>query len=99
MTELKLRGGARIGVLNVTWPFASLKVTKEKLELNVAIIGNLVFKSSDIVSIEPYSGFISRGLKINHNVPDYKDQVIFWTFENPDEVINRIRQIGFLVKT
>lgn len=99
MTELKLTGGARIGMANATWPFASLKVTKERLELNATIIGNLVFRPSDIVSIEPYSSFMSSGLKINHNVPKYKDKVIFWTLKNTNEVINQIQQIGFLDNT
>ena len=96
MTQLNLTGGARIGMANATWPFASLQVTKDRLELNATIIGNLVFRPSDIISIEPYSGFISNGLKINHNVPKYNEKVIFWTFKNTNEVINQIRQTGFL---
>jgi len=99
MTQLNLTGGARIGMANATWPFASLKVTKDRLELNATIIGNLVFRPSDIISIEPYSSFMSSGLKINHNVSKYKEKVIFWTFKNTNEVINQIRQTGFLDNT
>ena len=96
MTEIKFTGGARIGMANATWPFASLKVTKDRLELNATIIGNLVFRPADIISIEPFSGGMSSGLKINHRVPKYKDMVIFWTFKNPNEIIHQIRQTGFL---
>ena len=96
MNEIKETGGARIGMANATWPFATLKVTKDKLELNASIIGNLVFKPSDIISIEPHSSFISSGLKINHRVSNYKNLVIFWTFGNVNSLILKIEQTGFL---
>jgi len=98
MTQLNLTGGARIGMANATWPFASLKVTKERLDLNAAVVGNLVFRPEDIISIEPYymMPIIGQGIKINHRIPKYKDKVIFWTFKNPKEVIRQIKQTGFL---
>jgi len=73
MKELKLTGGARIGKANATIPFATLKVNRDRLELNASIIGNLTFHSSDIVSIEPYTSIpvIGQGLKINHKVSTY----------------------------
>jgi hypothetical protein len=95
MTQLKYTGGARIGMSNATWPFATLTVTQEKLELNATILGNFTFFNSDIISIEPYSAFMSSGLKINHNVPTYKEKIIFWTFQNPGSIINEIENIGF----
>lgn len=83
---------------NATWPFATLNVTKERLDLNAAIFGNLVFKPEDVISIEPYSmiPIIGQGIKINHRISKYKDKVIFWTFKNPNEVIRQIKQTGFL---
>jgi len=99
MTHLNLTGGARIGMANATWPFASLKVNKDRLDLNTGIVGNLTFRPTDIISIEPYSGFMSSGLKINHKVSKYKDKVIFWTFKNPNVVIRQIQQTGFLDNT
>ncbi len=100
MNELKITGGARIGMANATWPFATLKVNKDKLELNASIVGNLVFQPSNINSIEPYTQIplIGQGIKINHNVDSYKEKVIFWTFKNPQTVINQIKQTGFLNK-
>ena len=98
MKQYELTGGARIGRGNATYPFAKLKVTANKLELNASIIGNLAFLPSDIISIEPYQQIpiIGKGIKITHNVSKYKEKVIFWTFKNPKEVINEIRKTGFL---
>src|SRR5690554_6224541 len=101
MTQLNLTGGARIGMANATWPFASLKVTNDRLDLNATIVGNLVFKPEDIISIEPYYmiPIIGQGIKINHRLPKYKEKVIFWTFKNPNEVIGQIKQTGFFPNT
>jgi len=48
-----LTGGARIGRANATYPFANLFVDKDVLKINSSIVGNLVFKPQDIISIEP----------------------------------------------
>jgi len=99
MTEVKETGGARIGMGNATWPFATLTVDKNKLQLNATILGNLVFRPGDIISIVPYSRFLSKGLKINHTVSKYKDPIIFWTSGSQSDLIKRIEQTGFLTNT
>lgn len=98
MDKLELTGGARIGMANATWPFATLKVTKDKLELNASIVGNLVFQPKDITSIETYTmiPLLGQGVKINHRIANYNNKVIFWTFKDPSTVVNQIRQTGFL---
>lgn len=95
MQQIKFTGGARIGMSNATWPFATLKITKDRLDLNASIIGNLSFTPDDIISLEPYSGFGGSGLKINHRVPKYKEKVIFWSFKNTSSILQQIRDIGF----
>jgi uncharacterized protein (DUF427 family) len=96
MNSIKKTGGARIGRANATWPFATLTVTKHYIRLNASILGNYIFKSSDIVSIEAFRG---SGIKINHTVSDYKEKIIFWTMGNPKEMIRKIEESGFLSNT
>ena len=98
MDKLEITGGARIGMANATWPFATLRVSKDKLELNASIVGNLVFQPKDIVSIEPYTmiPLLGQGIKINHRIANYNSKVIFWTFKDPSTVVNKIKQTGFL---
>ena len=100
MKSYSLTGGARIGKTNATYPFAKLIVTEARLEINAAITGNLVFEPSDIVSIEPYQEVpaVGKGIKINHRVSTYDEKIIFWTFDNPKQVIAKIHQTGFLNK-
>ncbi|MCP4443152.1 MAG: hypothetical protein GY810_29950 [Aureispira sp.] len=105
MKGFQLIGGARIGTgyfksAKATFPFAKLKVERTKLELSVFIIGNYSFAPQDIISIEPYRviPILGTGIKINHRVKDYKKDIIFWTFSNPEMLIAKIKNIGFLGK-
>lgn len=96
-----LTGGARIGMANASFPFASLYVDHTVLKINATIIGNLVFQPKDIISIQPYKSFsiLGRGIKITHRVANYSSEVIFWTLKNPNTVLNEIEKTGFLSNT
>lgn len=97
MAELKLIGGARIGMANATWPLATLKVSHNKLALNAAC-GSVVFLPEDVISVEAYTAFpsLANGIRIKHRVPRYKSKVVFWTFKDTSEVLRQIKDTGFL---
>jgi len=96
--KVKFTGGARLGFANSTWPLATLTITSERLDINGSLVGSYSFNKEDVDSIEPYYNipFIGQGIKINHHVPNYKRKVIFWTFKNPHDIIEKIRSTGFL---
>lgn len=95
MYEIEETGGANIGFAKATWPFAKLLVNKNELQLNASIIGNLYFRPSDVISIEPLTLFSGTGIKINHRVGEYNEKVIFLTSRSRD-LIKRINDTGFL---
>jgi hypothetical protein len=95
MYEIEETGGANIGFGRATWPFAKLMVNKNELQLNASIIGNVCFRPSDIISIEPSSLFSGAGIKINHRVNGYSQKIIFLTSGSRD-LIKRIEDTGFL---
>ena len=95
MSDIEETGGAKIGLARATWPFARLTVNKNVLQLNASIIGNLYFRPSDIISIEPSSFLSGAGIKINHRVEKYSSKVIFLTSGGSD-LISRIEATGFL---
>lgn len=99
MSEFNITGGARIGFANASYPFAELKVSQNKLELNASVLGKLIFLPENIISIEPHDGFIGNGIRIVHNVPKYNSKVIFWCKSNPSGLIMQIRETGFLTNT
>ncbi|NQX37411.1 hypothetical protein SAMN05421820_103608 [Pedobacter steynii] len=95
MYEIEETGGANIGFGRATWPFAKLLVNKNELQLNASILGNVYFRPSDVISIEPFTLFSGTGIKINHRVGGYSEKVIFLTSGSRD-LIKRINDTGFL---
>ncbi len=95
MNELKITGGARIGFANATWPLVTLTANAQAITINGGLVGNCTFLPSDVVSIQPYSGFGSSGLEINHIVKGYSKTIVFWTAGNVNKLIDRIEDTGF----
>lgn len=98
MKDYQHTGGARVGMVNATFPFAKLKVDKERLELNVSMVGKYVFTPKDVVSINTYTliPLLGQGIKINHSVATYHEKIIFWTLRSPNLVLQKIKNTGFL---
>ena len=98
MQFLKKTGGARIGSINATWPFATLKVEKKKMELKVLLLGKFVFGPENVISIEKYGSIpiFGWGIKINHNLKFSEKHIVFWTIGNPKNLLREIEKIGFL---
>ncbi len=92
-----VKGGAKIGLLNATWPFATLKITNETIILNVKILGKYTFSLTQIQRIEKvvHIPILGWGLRIYHNVPDYPEKIIFWCFANPQKILDKIQEIKF----
>ncbi|WP_300672751.1 hypothetical protein [Soonwooa sp.] len=94
----ELTGGARIGLSWASYPFVSLYVDKSILKINASIVGSYFFRPEDISSIEAYTliPILGQGIKINHKVPQYSSKIIFWTFQDPNIVLEEIKNTGFL---
>lgn len=93
--QIEITGGGEIGFARASAPFAKLTVNRYCLTINVGIVGKVLFRPSDIISIESYSGFKS-GIRIVHNVASYKNKVVFIYGGRAADLIAQIEQIGFL---
>ncbi len=97
MDEFRITGGARIGMLHAGWPMSSLTVTKDRLDINASLIGTYSFTPDQVVSIEPFGQIpLTKGVKINHTVLTYNEKIIFFSFKDPNEIIDEIKKTGFL---
>tara|TARA_R110001592_G_scaffold57344_3_gene174361 strand:- start:2883 stop:3548 length:666 start_codon:yes stop_codon:yes gene_type:complete len=98
MNEIQLTGGAKIGMINCSIPFATLSISENELQLTTTFGANLIFQTEDIVSIKEYTvlPIIGQGIRIEHKVSEYKEDVVFWTMKKPAEVIREIQRVGFL---
>jgi len=95
---MTFRGGVHVGAnfycaLNATWPFAKLRIEKEFLAIS-SLIGNPEFPRSQITKLSKYSGFFSKGLKIEHTTGQ-APFVVFWTFDLP-AVKRGLEENGFV---
>jgi hypothetical protein len=60
--------------------------------------GNYRFSQKQVVAIEEHIKIpvIGWGIRIRHNVPAYNGKIAFWCFGNPQSIISRIREMGFV---
>ena len=76
----KFRGGARVNMFNVTWPFATMEITKEYIEIKF-FSKEYKFYVDEISVIEKYKGLVSKGLRIIRKNNGCPESFIFWTFQ------------------
>jgi hypothetical protein len=95
---MKFLGGARVGWAKATWPFAMLTCSKDKLRLFVFPFGGYDFAPDQVKTLEEimYFPLIGMGIRINHNVNDYPEKIIFWSFRTPGNLLRHIRETGFM---
>jgi hypothetical protein len=93
-------GGARVGLWNVTWPFARLRVSRDTLDLWVLGPGSLRFPREAIVSVSEHVSLpiIGWGLRIEPKHSAYPETLIFWSFKKPSSLMLAMEETGFLTK-
>ena len=90
-------GGAQIGWINATWPFARLTATAQNMSLSVLILGTYTFSPRDVASLRPYGWLpiFARGVQVIHTNSTYPPKVVFWCFGSPAKLIQKIVDLGF----
>lgn len=58
-------GGARVGWGSASWPFAKLRISAERLELSMPILGNYRFEPKNVIAVEKIRGLpvIGQGIR------------------------------------
>ncbi len=76
---ITFRGGLRAGSLNLSWPFAALRLTPADLVIEAAGIRHFL-KKDDVARLELYGGLFSKGVRIFHENQGLDQPTIFWAF-------------------
>ncbi|MDZ7845242.1 MAG: hypothetical protein U5K99_10630 [Anaerolineales bacterium] len=92
-------GGARLDLFNATWPFATLSVTEEILELST-FKTKLIFRPDQIEKIESIGliPFVGKGIQIHHKLDPLTNptKVIFWHLSKDTKwLVETLQQWGF----
>jgi hypothetical protein len=93
--DASFRGGAKVGWVNASWPFATLAANGNTLTLSS--LGTYTFTPSEVVALEPYGSIpiLASGIRINHNRRDYPKNMIFWCMGRRSAVLEEIASTGF----
>ena len=70
-------GGARLGMFNASWPFATLSATPDVLRLT-CLGRDYSFPKGSIRSLNRHRGIFSTGLRIEHTDSSFPEFVVFW---------------------
>jgi hypothetical protein len=76
-TTFTQTGGARLGMFNATYPFATLSATPDVLRLS-CLGRDYSFRKESIRSLSRHRGIFSTGLRIEHTDPFFPEFVVFW---------------------
>lgn len=81
---MQFTGGIRYGdtyydAFNASWPFARLIIESEMIHLETSFFKSFSFPKHRILALSKYSGFLSKGLRIEHEISEYPPFVVFWT--------------------
>ena len=102
--EYKQTGGCRFGESyhfgswNVTWPFASLRLSDNSLSVSIVLGRVFEFTPKDVVVIRKFFGLFSWGVQIEHTKPEYPACIVFWTFKRW-ELLQMLQRAGFAAET
>jgi hypothetical protein len=87
--------------VNATWPFASITVSAEQIEVTVSVLGlyrrNFSFTTHTLETARPRRGLFSSGVQFLHSVPDYPGLIVFWTF-GYRSLVAALREYGYHVE-
>ena len=84
--------------MNITWPFAQLKVTPSRLVLEAGFLGTYIFGPEQVTKIEPYGliPFLGTKIRIHHRATGYPAKIIFWYLcANPGPIADTLKEYGY----
>ena len=97
MSPVTQRGGAQVGWLSASWPFASIQIAPESLTVNA--LGKYSFSPAEVHAIEPIGSIpvLTTGIRIHHTRPDYPEKIVFYSMGSRESLLHAAGAAGFPV--
>lgn len=97
LPQKSFRGGASLGGMSASWPFARLAVSEEFLLLSAGW-DSVEFLPPEVVELEPFVSipWLAGGIRIVHNRADCPGRVVFFCFGSGAKLLQKITACGFL---
>jgi hypothetical protein len=89
--DLVLRGGAWVNGINVTWPFASLLLSRNQIELRVGVLMPIRIVRAEVTGVRRVRGPFSRGFKFRTE-SGRLDKVTLWL---PGKAAQQLAELGW----
>jgi hypothetical protein len=91
------RGGAQVGWLSASWPFASIQIAHGSL--TVSALGKYAFAPGEVHAIEPIGSIpvLTTGIRIHHTRPDFPEKIVFYSMGGRDRLLDAASAAGFTV--
>jgi hypothetical protein len=90
-------GGARLGWVQATWPFARLSISPGQLTISLALAGRYTFAPPDVSGLER-CGIASNGIRLVHTRAHYPETIIFWCGGRAQRVLDAAARAGFAAR-
>ena len=97
MREMReYRGGGQVGRVWSSYPFATLRIRDNQVELSSPVSTHTVTRERlhRIVVKRPWLRFLASQIRFEHVQVGLAERVEFWTFR-PDEVISGLQAMGY----
>ena len=93
---VRLRGGALVGWVRASWPFATLAIERGVLRLRLFDVYE--FSPEEVLAIEPVRIGLFLSLRIHHTRTDCPEKVLFQAFGGgTNGLLDAARAAGFAV--
>jgi hypothetical protein len=92
---IKRRGGAIVNGLRLTWPLATLKITRSSLRMQTFFGGDFELAAGDITLKKKWR-HLWPGIQIEHARPDLPRDLFFMPLYRP-RLVRALTQLGYRV--
>lgn len=96
-SRISQRGGAQVGWLSASWPFASIQIAPGSL--TVSALGTYAFVPSEVHAVESIGSIpiLTTGIRVHHTRPDYPEKIVFYSMGGRDKLLEAASAAGFPV--